>query len=80
MSRVHVHLTVTDLARSEAFYAAFLGAEPVKQMPGYTKFLPSWGPLNLAIREEFPKAKAIAPLLRTPVCINTVTKELYLGN
>ena len=38
------------------------------------------GPLNLAIRDEFPKSKAIAPLLRTPVCINTVTKELYLGN
>jgi len=38
------------------------------------------GPLNLAIREELPKSKAIAPLLRTPVCINTATKELYLGN
>ena len=38
------------------------------------------GPLNLAIREELPKSKAIAPLLRTPVCINTVTKELLLGN
>jgi hypothetical protein len=38
------------------------------------------GPLNLAIREQFPPSKAIAPLLRTPVCINTATKELYLGN
>lgn len=38
------------------------------------------GPLNLAIREELPTSKAIAPLLRTPVCINTVTKELYVGN
>ena len=38
------------------------------------------GPLNLAIRDEFPKSKAIAPLLRTPVCINTTTKELYVGN
>jgi len=38
------------------------------------------GPLNLAIRDEFPKSKAIAPLLQTPVCINTVTKELYVGN
>ena len=38
------------------------------------------GPLNLAIRDEVPKSKAIAPLLRTPVCINTVTKALYLGN
>jgi hypothetical protein len=37
------------------------------------------GPLGLMVREEFPKTKVIAPLLRTPVCINTVTKELYLG-
>ena len=38
------------------------------------------GPLTLAIRDESSKSKAIAPLLRAPVCINTVTKELYLGN
>jgi hypothetical protein len=38
------------------------------------------GPLGLAIRNEFPKTKAIAPLLRTPVCINTVTREVYVGN
>jgi L-ascorbate metabolism protein UlaG (beta-lactamase superfamily) len=38
------------------------------------------GPLALAIRDEFPKTRAIAPLLRAPVCINTVTKELYVGN
>jgi L-ascorbate metabolism protein UlaG (beta-lactamase superfamily) len=38
------------------------------------------GPLNLAIRDEFPKSKAIAPLLRAPVCINTATKELYVAN
>jgi L-ascorbate metabolism protein UlaG (beta-lactamase superfamily) len=38
------------------------------------------GPLGLAIRSELPKSKAIAPLLRAPVCINTATRELYLGN
>jgi L-ascorbate metabolism protein UlaG (beta-lactamase superfamily) len=37
------------------------------------------GPLGLMVREEFPGTKVIAPLLRTPVCINTVTKELYVG-
>ena len=37
------------------------------------------GPLGLIVREEFPKTKVIAPLLRAPVCINTVTKELYVG-
>lgn len=38
------------------------------------------GPLGLAIRQELPKTKAIAPLLRAPVCINTATRELFLGN
>lgn len=38
------------------------------------------GPLGLAIRREFPEAKAIAPLMRAPVCINTATRELYVGN
>ena len=38
------------------------------------------GPLGLAIRDEFPKTRAIAPLLRAPVCINTATRELYVGN
>jgi L-ascorbate metabolism protein UlaG (beta-lactamase superfamily) len=38
------------------------------------------GPLGLMVREEFPKTKVIAPLLRAPVCINTVTKELYVGH
>lgn len=50
-AKVHVHMVVPDLARSEAFYADFFGAEPVKQMPGYSKFLPTWGPVNLALSE-----------------------------
>ncbi len=47
--RVHVHLPVSDLDASRAFYAAFLGAEPVKDRPGYVKFLPAVAPLNLAL-------------------------------
>ena len=38
------------------------------------------GPLGLAIRNELLGTKAIAPLMRAPVCINTATKELYVGN
>lgn len=52
--RVHVHLKVRNLERSRAFYARFLGVEPVKVRPGYVKFLPSWGPLNLALSEGPP--------------------------
>src|SRR4051794_15019595 len=59
-AKVHVHMVVSDLARSEAFYASFFGAEPVKQMPGYSKFLPTWGPVNLAISEgQEPKGAGV---------------------
>ena len=47
--RVHVHMTVSDLTKSRAFYETFFGAPPVKVKPGYVKFLPAWGPLNLAL-------------------------------
>lgn len=50
--RVHVHLAVADLARSQAFYERFLGVSPVKVRPGYVKFLPPWAPLNLALSQE----------------------------
>jgi len=49
--RVHVHMTVSDLAKSRAFYEAFFGTTPVKVKPGYVKFLPPWGPLNLALSD-----------------------------
>ncbi len=49
--RVHLHLKVADLGRSRAFYEAFLGSVPAKIKPGYVKFLPPWGPLNLALSE-----------------------------
>jgi SAM-dependent methyltransferase/catechol 2,3-dioxygenase-like lactoylglutathione lyase family enzyme/predicted GNAT family acetyltransferase len=49
--RVHVHLKVTDLTQSRAFYETFLGSAPVKVKPGYVKFLPPWGPLNLALSD-----------------------------
>jgi len=46
---VHLHLHVSDLAISREFYRRFLSAEPVKDRPGYVKFLPGWVPLNLAL-------------------------------
>lgn len=49
MSNVHIHLHVSNLAASRAFYERFLGAEPVKVKPGYVKFLPAFAPINLAL-------------------------------
>jgi catechol 2,3-dioxygenase-like lactoylglutathione lyase family enzyme len=49
MSNVHIHLHVSNLEASRAFYERFLGAEPVKVKPGYVKFLPAFAPINLAL-------------------------------
>lgn len=37
------------------------------------------GPLALAVREEFPKTRVLSPLYRSPVCIDTATREVYVG-
>src|SRR5688500_14812155 len=58
---VHVHLHVPDLAGAVGFYRAFLGADPVKEKPGYAKFLPDWAPLNLALSQHV--AVGAAPAL-----------------
>jgi catechol 2,3-dioxygenase-like lactoylglutathione lyase family enzyme len=50
-AKVHVHLHVSDLAKSREFYRAFLGVAPVKDGLDYVKFLPEFAPLNLALTE-----------------------------
>jgi len=50
-AKVHLHLHVSDLAKSREFYRQFFGAAPVKEKPGYVKFLPTWAPVNLALSE-----------------------------
>lgn len=37
-------------------------------------------PLFMAIRDEMPTTRSISPLYRTPVCINTSSKEVFVGN
>ncbi|HEX2660195.1 MAG TPA: ArsI/CadI family heavy metal resistance metalloenzyme, partial [Polyangia bacterium] len=49
MSYVHIHLHVSNLDASRAFYERFFGTEPVKIKPGYVKFLPPFAPINLAL-------------------------------
>jgi catechol 2,3-dioxygenase-like lactoylglutathione lyase family enzyme len=49
--KVHIHMHVSDLAKSRAFYETFFGVGPVKVKPGYVKFLPELGPVNLALSE-----------------------------
>ena len=52
--KVHIHMTVSNLEKSRAFYEKFFGTAPVKVKPGYVKFLPPFGPLNLALSEAAP--------------------------
>jgi catechol 2,3-dioxygenase-like lactoylglutathione lyase family enzyme len=53
-AKVHLHMHVSDLAKSRAFYEKFLGGDPVKVKPGYVKFLPAWAPVNLALSTGGP--------------------------
>jgi catechol 2,3-dioxygenase-like lactoylglutathione lyase family enzyme len=53
-AKVHLHMHVSDLAKSRAFYETFLGGGPVKVKPGYVKFLPAWAPVNLALSTGGP--------------------------
>ena len=52
--KVHVHMKVSSLEKSRAFYERFFGTVPVKIKPGYVKFLPPFGPLNLALSQAGP--------------------------
>lgn len=36
-------------------------------------------PLFSTIRREFPKTRMVSAIYRTPVCINTATREVYVG-
>src|SRR6266511_226053 len=48
-AKVHLHMHVSDLIKSREFYQKFFGGAPVKEKPGYAKFLPEWAPVNLAL-------------------------------
>jgi catechol 2,3-dioxygenase-like lactoylglutathione lyase family enzyme len=50
-AKIHLHVRVSDLAESREFYRAFFGVAPVKEKPGYVKFLPGFAPVNLALSD-----------------------------
>jgi catechol 2,3-dioxygenase-like lactoylglutathione lyase family enzyme len=55
--KVHVHMAVSNLEKSREFYEKFFGVAPVKVKPGYVKFLPRFGPLNLALSQAHPSGQ-----------------------
>jgi hypothetical protein len=36
-------------------------------------------PLFLKLRDEMPNVRPISPLYRTPICFDTATKAVYVG-
>jgi catechol 2,3-dioxygenase-like lactoylglutathione lyase family enzyme len=50
-------MSVSNLEKSREFYEKFLGVPPVKVKPGYVKFLPAFGPLNLALSQASPSGE-----------------------
>jgi lactoylglutathione lyase len=50
-------MAVSNLEKSREFYEKFFGVAPVKVKPGYVKFLPTFGPLNLALSQAHPSGQ-----------------------
>lgn len=49
MKRLHIHVSVEDLAQSVRFYSALFGAEPIKLKQDYAKWLLDDPHMNFAI-------------------------------
>ena len=52
MNRFHVHVNVTDLDRSIAFYSQLFGAEPAVVKPDYAKWMLEDPRINFAISKQ----------------------------
>jgi hypothetical protein len=37
------------------------------------------GPLAIEVRKELPETTVLTPLLKAPICIDTVTKEVFVS-
>lgn len=53
-AKVHLHIHVSDLAKSREFYQKFFDVLPAKERAGYVKFLPDFAPINLALSQGLP--------------------------
>ncbi len=57
-TRIHIGLTVQDLAASTAFYKALFGQEPTKVRPGYAKFEVADPAVNLTMNQQSRSTRA----------------------
>ena len=76
-AKVHLHMHVSDLAKSREFYEKFLGGDPVKVRQGYVKFLPEWAPVNLALSTGGPSGAGTIDHVGVQVdSVDTVMSQL----
>ena len=61
-ARVHIHLSVLDLAHSRIFYEKFFGVAPTKDKGDHLKFEPPFAPINLAISPRRPGSESRAAI------------------
>jgi catechol 2,3-dioxygenase-like lactoylglutathione lyase family enzyme len=59
MKRLHVHVSVDELAPSIAFYSALFGADPVVSKPDYAKWLLDDPRVNFAISRKDDNATGL---------------------
>lgn len=52
MTRLHVSVTVPDIAQATRFYAAMFGAEPTVERPGYAKWMLDDPRVNFVATED----------------------------
>lgn len=55
MKRMHIHVAVSDLAQSIAFYSQLFGAQPTVQKPDYAKWMLNDPLVNFAISQRGAK-------------------------
>jgi catechol 2,3-dioxygenase-like lactoylglutathione lyase family enzyme len=62
MKRLHVHVGVSDLDRSIAFYSTLFGAQPTVEKPDYAKWMLDDPRVNFAISTGRHSAKGVEHL------------------
>src|SRR4026207_979741 len=79
-AKVHMHMSVSDLAKSQAFYETFFGGARVKETPGYVSFRPGWAPVSLALSVGHPAGEGVVNHVGVQVdSPETVTAHLARG-
>ncbi len=78
MKRLHVHLSVADLAQSIRFYSTLFGAEPTISKPDYAKWMLDDPRVNFAIsaRGGAPGLDHLGIEVETPVELRDVHDRL----